>query len=155
MTGSKHLIQCHCVLPQYRNLEVPVFHKFVAFSKIDESGNIIPKLSKCNNCGVIHKIVDFCKSELSYGIDDSFAISSAEDIRENLSERVCEILDHHKCDIATWEQVEDIFENQLWNSSVIISRQSVAGSTQVKCMIIRDKDKFKIETHLRQDDIEQ
>ena len=153
MSGSKHLIQCHCVLPQYRNLEVPIFHRFVVFSKINESGDIIPKLCKCNNCGVIHKVVDFCKSELTYGIDDSLAISSAADIRENLSEKICEILDHHKCDIATWEQIEDIFENKSWNSSVILSRQIVLGATQIKCLIIKGVDKFKIESHLRQDDI--
>ncbi len=154
MAGLKHLIQCHCVLPQYRNLEIPVFHKFVVFSKVDDREDIIPKLCKCNNCGVIHKVFDFCKSELAYGIDESFAISSQEDIRENLSTRVCDILDSHKCDIATWEQVDDIFSNQIWNASVIISRQTVAGSTQIKSLTIKSPEKFKIETHLRQDDID-
>ena len=34
--GVKHLIQCHCVLPQYRNANPPMFHKFVTFSVVDD-----------------------------------------------------------------------------------------------------------------------
>ena len=153
MPGSKHLIQCHCVLPQYRNLDSPIFHKFVVFSRIDPGGSIIPEFKRCNNCGVIHKIVDFCRSEVAHGVDDAFAISSEDDMREFLSEKVCKILDDHKCDIATWEQITDIISNSEWGSVVIISKQSAMGSTQVKGMIINDKNSFKIDTHLRQDDI--
>ena len=153
MPGSKHLIQCHCVLPQYRNLDSPIFHKFVVFSRIDKDGSIIPSLGRCNNCGVIHKIVDFCRSEVAHGIDDSFAISSEDDMREFFSEKICKILDDHKCDLATWEQIGDIIANKEWGSSVIISRQSAMGSTQVKCLVINGSDSFKIEAHFRQDDI--
>jgi len=153
VAGLKHLIQCHCVLPQFRNLSTPVFHKFVVFSKTDESDDIVPKLCKCNNCGVTHKVFDFCKSEISYGSDDNLAVVSPEDIRENLPERISEILDSHKCDVATWEQVDDIFENNIWNESVVISRQMVSGATQLKRLLIKNRNSFKIETHLRQDDI--
>jgi len=151
--GSKHLIQCHCVLPQYRNLDSPIFHKFVVFSRINTEGSLIPSLKRCNNCGVIHKIVDFCRSEIAHGIDDSFAISSEDDMREFLSEKICKILDDNKCDLATWEQISDIITNQEWGSSVIISRQSAMGSTQMKILVINGSDSFKIDTNLRQDDI--
>ena len=153
MPGSKHLIQCHCVLPQYRNLDKPVFHKFVVFSRIDRDGLIIPAFHMCNNCGVIHKVVDFCRSEVSHGIDDSLAIASEDDMREFLKDKICKILDDHKCDLATWEQISDIVANKEWGSNVIISRQSAMGSTQIKRIIINGDNSFKIETHLRQDDI--
>jgi hypothetical protein len=153
MAGFKHLIECHCVLPQYRNLDEPVFHKLVVFSKVDESGEVIPKLCKCNNCGVIHKVVDFCKTEITYGIDETSAVVSEIDIRSNISEEILNILDSHKCDLATWEQVDDIVTNEEWGSVVVISRQQVADSTQIKCLTLRDANKFKIDTHLRQDDI--
>jgi len=151
MAGSKHLIQCHCVLPQYRNMESPIFHKFVVFSRIDEEESVIPSLSKCNNCGVIHKIVDFCKSEIAHGVDDAMAVSSEDDMREFLPERLCNILDTHLCDTATWEQVTDIVSNEEWGAAVILSRQSAAGSTQIKKILIKGKDTFKIETNLRED----
>lgn len=153
MPGTKHLIQCHCVLPQYRNLKDPIFHKFVVFSKSDESGEIIEKLSKCNNCGVIHKITDFCKSEIAHGAESNFGIPTIADIRINIHEKVCNILDKHKCDISTWEQIDDIFENEEWESHTVLSRQTIDNSTQVVVLIIKSKEKFKIESHLIQDAI--
>lgn len=153
MSGIKHLIQCHCVLPQYRNLKDPIFHKFVTFSKLDEDSEIIPKLQKCNNCGVVHKIVDFCRSEISRGVDSTSGISSIEDIRTGLPEKICEILDFHNCDISTWEQVDDIIDSKEWGSRVVISRQALSGATQVKLLKIKSADSFKIETNMRQDDV--
>ena len=43
MPGIKHLIQCHCILPQYRNIDDPIFHKFIVFSKMDSNGDLIPR----------------------------------------------------------------------------------------------------------------
>ena len=153
MPGYKHLIQCHCVLPQYRSMQDPVFHKFVVFSKVDESDNIVPKLVKCNNCGVVHKVVDFCKSEVSHGVDNSIAIVSVNDIRPFIPEEIRKILDDHKCDIATWEQIDDVIENSIWESVVTISKQTVGDSTQIKQIVIKEGGKFKIQSHLRQDTI--
>jgi len=112
---------------------------------------LVPSLSKCNNCGVIHKIVDFCRSEIAHGIDDAIAISSEDDMREFLSERLSGILDAHFCDTATWEQVTDIVSNEEWGAAVILSRQTVAGATQIKKILISGKDLFKIETNLREE----
>ena len=153
MPGIKHLIQCHCVLPQYRKLDTPIFHKFVVFSRTDEVGDIIPRLFKCNNCGVAHKVVEFCKSEIVYGIEDSHAIVSMDDLRLGIPDKISDILDHHKCDIATWEQVDDIISNKEWGSNVVLSKQSAGGSTQILCLSIDGENSFKVQTHLRQDEI--
>ena len=69
--GTKHLIQCHCLLPQYRNKPDPVFHKFPVFSVIDESDTVILKYAECNNCGAAHKVYDICKSEILTGRDEA------------------------------------------------------------------------------------
>ena len=45
-------------------MDNPLFHKFTVFSEFDSEGEIIPKIAKCNNCGVIHKVIDFCRSEI-------------------------------------------------------------------------------------------
>lgn len=154
MPGYKHLVQCHCVLPQYRRLDDPVFHKFVVYSKLDESGDVIPKLVKCNNCEVVHKVVDYCKSEIAAGIDESLAISSIQDIQENIPDKISSILLSNKCDISIWEHVDDIVFNKEWGSSLVISRQRVGDSTQVKLLTINDIDRFRVETHLRKDSMD-
>jgi hypothetical protein len=153
MAGIKHLIQCHCILPQYKKLPDPVFHKFVTFSTIDEDGDVIPSVSRCNNCGVVHKIVDFCTSEFIYGLEDTFAITEIKDLRSNIPEKILQILDDNKCDIATWQQVDDILRNEEWGSWVILSKVALKGSTQIKQLTIDGIDKLKIESHLRKDEI--
>ena len=152
MSGFKHLVQCHCILPQYRKLDNPIFHKFVVFSKIDEDEDVIPKIVKCNNCEVAHKVFDFCKSEVLIDGEDVNAMSIS-DIRKSISENICLILDDSNCDIATWEQVKDIIENKLWGSVVVLSSKRLSGVTNIKTLVINDKDDLKIETILRQDDL--
>ena len=70
MKGVKHLVQCHCILPQYKNAKDPVFHKFTVFSVIDDSDTVVSKYAECNNCGAAHKVYDICKSEIVVGKDE-------------------------------------------------------------------------------------
>ena len=65
LTNSlKHLIECHCSLIIYKKRKDTVYHKFPVYSKLDKDNNIIEKIVQCNNCGVVHKITDLCKSEI-------------------------------------------------------------------------------------------
>ena len=152
MPGFKHLIQCHCILPQYRRMDSPIFHKFVVFSQVDENDDVIQKIVKCNNCSMAHKIVDFCKSEIVMGGEDINTIS-INDIKISLPSNISLILENHKCDIATWEQVKDIIDNNLWGSMVNLSSQKIQGVTHVKSLILKSFDEFKIESNMRQDDL--
>ena len=81
MRGVKHLIQCHCMLPQFRNMKEPIFHKFPVFSVIDNSDITIEKFSICNNCAALHKVVDICKSEIVIGADDRNVARTIEDVK--------------------------------------------------------------------------
>lgn len=152
MPGFKHLIQCHCILPQYRKLDNPIFHKFVVFSATDDDNDVIPKIVKCNNCEVAHKVTDFCKSEVMIDGEDVCVISIS-DIRQSLPDNLSKILDDHKCDIATWEQTKDIMENESWGSSIVLSSKKLSGVTNIKSLLINDKDIFKVEANMRQDDL--
>ena len=148
MRGVKHLIQCHCVLPQFRKSIEPVFHKFIVFSVIDDEDNVSEKLAQCNNCGIIHKVVDICKSEIMSNFEDSIAITKIEDLKYGLSKNIISILETHDCDLATWEHVSFIVENSLWNETVSISRESVRGSRFLKILKIMDESRVKIETQI-------
>ena len=152
LAGFKHLIQCHCILPQYRKLDNPIFHKFVVFSSFDEDQEVIPKIVKCNNCDVAHKVFDLCKSELLIGGEDVNVISIA-DIKKTIPENICNILEENNCDIATWEQTKDVFDNKDWGSNVVLSSKKLSGSTNIKILKLENKEDFKIEVNLRQDDL--
>jgi len=60
--GMKHLIECHCILSQYRDRQDAIYHKFIVFSEVDEGDTVIPKFVNCNNCGICHNVIDLCKS---------------------------------------------------------------------------------------------
>ena len=110
MNGFRHLIQCHCVLPQFRKKLEPVFHKFVVFSVEDDEGEIIPKFCECNNCGVVHKIVDYCKSEIIHTAENKVSIMRIEDIKASLTPDIVSILSSHNCDISIWENTKFILD---------------------------------------------
>jgi len=69
-SGVKHLVQCRCVLPQYKSALTPVYHQFVVFSVIDETDSVISKIVQCNNCGILHRIFEVGKSEILSGKEE-------------------------------------------------------------------------------------
>ena len=150
MIGSKHLIQCHCVLPQYRKLEEPVFHKFVVYSKIDkETGEVVRKLSRCNNCDALHRVTDFCKSEIVIKLEDSDIAVDLEEVKLNLPERLVKILEKNNCDQATFEMIDHILEEEDWGREVVIARQTMDDNTvHVKIVLLKSEDSFRIKSEI-------
>jgi hypothetical protein len=138
MEGVKHLIQCQCILPQYKNQSNPVFHSFVVFSIVDDDGELLPKNAQCNNCGSIHKIVDVCKSEF-LGKDDSKSVMTIKDIESNLPQGVIDILKTYECELATWEHIDFCISNQLWGTKVIISREREGDKISGKLLTIGEQ----------------
>ena len=152
ISGTKHLIQCHCILPQYRNTNPPLFHKFVVFSLSDDD-IMREKIAQCNNCGVLHRIVDFCKSEILFGKDASGSVRTIEDVELGLPERLASYLKSQNIDIATWEQVEWTVEN-LDESEVVIRRDEQGGKTNLKILTIKKDGTFKTRNEIISDTAE-
>ena len=145
MQGVKHLVQCHCILPQFKNAVDPVFHKFVVFSTIDDSDTVQPKFAQCNNCGVIHKVVDICKSELT-SKDDAKALPSIEDIKFSLPPDLVRALETYQSDIATWEQAEWIYLTRSWDQWITLARdEDENGDVHGKRLIFLNDGRFRIE----------
>ena len=148
ITFEKHLIECHCILPLFKDKSgESVYHKFPVYSKIDENGKIIEKIVQCNNCGVIHKVLDVCKSEILSGKDENLSMISISDIEFQLSERLANLLKQNNCDITVWEHVLDVIEEERWGEHVVLSRQIIESDEHVKVIIINSESKFKIENH--------
>lgn len=149
MTGIKHLIQCHCTLPQYRNRKDPVFHQFLVFSILDEEDIIVPKFVECNNCGAIHKILEIGKSEIAVGREDLSSIMSKEDLKFNLPQSIVSVLETYTCDLPTWEEVQFYFDNQMWGAEIILKKEEISGMMQGKLLRLLSPTQIKIETFSR------
>jgi len=148
MKGIKHVIECHCVLPQYRQTNNVIYHKFVVFSIIDNSDTVILKHAQCDNCGVIHRVFDICKSEIIAGRDELKTLGSIDDIKLTLPDDVILVLNSYNVDLATYENVKFILDNKLWGSNIILTRDVIEDETVGKALIFESFDKFKIESFI-------
>ena len=155
--GIKHLIECHCTLKIYEkneNIQDHLYHKFCVYSNIDESGKLIEKIVKCNNCSTLHKVYDYCKSELvEPGKDTIITAVNIDDIKLQLSSKLVKILEKYDSDIATWEQVLDIVDKEVYDQYVVLSRQVIDQKYHVKVLQILNEDKVKIVSKIINDEI--
>lgn len=141
--AEKHLIQCHCILPQYRNRPEPVFHKFTVFS-ILEGDNVVEKLSQCPNCGVLHKIVDICKSEIASGKDEAKSIIQIEDIKISLPNKLVEILEAYSSDLPVWEHAQFIIDEKRWGEKVRLTYEENEEISSAKFLLFNAEDQYRI-----------
>jgi len=146
MPGIKHLVECHCYLAIYKKQSKYLNHKFAVYSKIDSNGKVISKLTKCNNCDALHYITDIGKSELRGGKDQTNVTLSIDDISVMLPQRLANILYRSDCDISMWEHVLDIIDESRWGEHVVIKRDIINETQQVKILKILSNDSFKLST---------
>lgn len=142
--GIKHNIQCLCVLPQYRKRPNPPFHEFVVFSIIDESDTVEEKYAQCNNCGVIHRVVDLCKSEVATDRAE-IVILSKDDIKMMLPSPVVNTLENYQCDLPTWEHALFIVNEQTWEDFVILERNTIDEGFEGKLLRFKENNRYSIE----------
>ena len=151
MPGIKHLIECHCFLSIFKNNKKIINHRFPVYSKIDEYGNLIPKIVKCNNCEALHYVENVCRSELRPGKDQTMTTLSIKDLAVNLHPNVCNYLIENHCDIATFEHVIDIIEEKRWGENVIIKRDVINEKQQVKYISFSSHNKFTVNSDIIED----
>ena len=151
MKGTKHIIECHCVLPQYRNRKNVLYHKFVAFSIIDDSDTVIPKYAQCNNCGVVHKVYDICKSEIVQGRDEISTLCTIDDVALTIPEDIRHVLESYQVDLPTWEHVQYTLQNKQWGEYIILKKEIIDDEIQGKMLIIDGlgQGQIRIESFLR------
>ena len=149
MKGIKHLIECHCVLPQYRKVENPPYHRFIVFSLIDDSETIIPKHAKCNNCGVVHNVIDVCKSEVLLG-QEVGAVMTKEDCGMMLPSGVKQMLETYNCEVPDWEHALYILQNEKWGDFIIINREETEqGDLTGKILRFVGRGNYRLEPFLQ------
>ena len=148
MNGIKHLIECQCILPQYKKREDPPFHRFVVFSMVEDSGAVVEKYSQCNNCGIVHRVFDICKSDISVGTESLNSMISKEDLKLMLPTNITEILDSYNCEVYDWEYAHFLINENKVGGRIIISREEIDGKAQGKMLVYKGSNSFTIEPFL-------
>jgi hypothetical protein len=122
----------------------------VVFSLVDDSDTTIPKYAQCNNCGIVHKVYDLCKSEIISGKDETRAIKSIEDIGFSIPSDLCDLLNTYNCDLATWEQVKHSLDYKIFGENIILTKELVDTEVTGKVLVIKAKDMFSIESYIEE-----
>lgn len=151
MRGQKHLIKCRCVLSQYKNSPNPPVHQFVVFSIINDDDTVVVKYSQCNNCGIIHKVTDICRSEIVVGKENMSSILTIDDIKTSLPSNLSDILSRNNCELYAWEHAKFILESKLWGDFVLLSQEEEDGIKQGKYVRIMSDSFFKVESFSREE----
>lgn len=144
--GICHLLECTCILPQYLNSQKPVFHKFRAFSIVNENDEVQPTFVQCNNCGIVHKVVDICKSQIIHGKEELANVVTIRDIQVGFPQRLAEVMNDYKCEIHVWEHAKFILDNERWGAHVVLKSEEMDGKKLGKFLVINSPDKFGVST---------
>ncbi len=152
--GQKHLIKCRCILPQFKNSQDSdkKQHRFLVFSIIEDDV-VKQKFSQCNNCGIIHKIVDICTSQIMPGKEAMSSILTIDDIKTGMNSGLVSILERHNCDLPTWEHAKFVVDNKRWGDFVILTNDIEDDSRIVKYVRILGETLFKVDSHIRQENV--
>ena len=145
MSGQRHLIECHCVLPIYKNKKPVVYHKFAVYSFFDEkTSKVIPKYVNCNNCGVTHLIEEFYKSKIKLGKEDLKSVRSIKEVSLSLPKKLSELLLEYNSTIDVYEEAEDIIDNRDYPRSLVLQREIIDEVYHLKILTVNSEDRFKI-----------
>tara|TARA_Y100000592_G_scaffold45577_1_gene72340 strand:- start:874 stop:1353 length:480 start_codon:yes stop_codon:yes gene_type:complete len=150
----KHLIECHCTLKIFEKRTKPLYHKFPVFSVFDNDDNLEEKYVACNNCNVIHRVYGVCKSEIKWGNEGySSLVCTKEDVIFNLNnnnkEKVVELLTVNDLELADWELVDYLIENEE-EGYIVLDKKELDNNINYKVLYIHKDGKIKVKNKLEQ-----
>lgn len=147
----KHLIECKCILPQFRKMPIPPFHKFVVFSELEEeTADLKQSWVQCPSCNAVHRVYEVGLSEI-LNKDEMRSLPTIEDIRMELPDKMCGLLDRHDCDLHIWQEVKFIMEHKLWGRPVILAKEYDGPRVVGKYVVILAREIYKLENFERFD----
>ncbi len=144
LVGIKHLLQCRCILPTMKNRKDPPLHKFKVFS-LQENGKIVEKMVTCNNCGVVHRVYEVCKSEILNNVEGTRSSVTIEDISLMMTESILNILKSYEKELPDYEHVKFMIEEERVGEFIILSQEFNDGRRTGKVLKYKGNSRFEIE----------
>ena len=105
------------------------------------------KYAQCNNCGVIHKIVDVCRSEIATNRAE-ITVLSKEDIKLMLPSPVVNTLENYECDVPSWEHALFIIEERQWDQFIVLEKNVIDDGFEGKLLRFKGDNRYAIEPFL-------
>ena len=132
MKYCKHLIECQCILPIFKNNTAPVFHKFTVFSLFDLNENIKEKWVKCNNCDAVHRVYDICKSEILKNSEKyTNLVTTLDDLKFALPSDIINILSKNNSEIADYEMAAYFIKEKVDQEKIVLSKKEIENEGKI------------------------
>jgi len=139
-------------LPQFKRVTNPPDHQFVVFSTVNDDDTINVKFAQCNNCGIVHKVTDICRSEI-VARESMGSIKTISDIKLGFSTDLANLLEANNAELHAWEHAQFIIENKLWGDFIVLSTDEEAGLREGKYVRILGENMFKVDTFTREENV--
>jgi len=152
--GQKHSIKCRCILPQFKKREDPIFHEFIVFST-SNGDEFNESFAQCNNCGIVHKIVDFCKSEIIQAKENLRSVQTKSDMALQLPDDIVSLLESNNCDIAQYQHIAFIIDNKKIGEKLLLEKEEIDGYVTGKFLSLADSGRFRVEPFTYQSGVEE
>ena len=136
-----------------KNRSNPPLHKFVVFS-IQENNKIEEKLVTCNNCGVVHRVYEICKSEILNNFEGTKSSLTMEDISMMLPNSVSGIMETYESELPDYEHIKFILDEDRKGEFIVLSQEFNDGRKTGKVLKYKGKGKFEIEPFSRSEIVE-
>ena len=149
----KHLIECQCILNIFKNKTKTVYHKFKVFSEINKNDEVKEKYVMCNNCDILHRVYEVCKSEIKWGNENlKSLVTTKDDIKFNLEsknqEKLVLELEKNNIDLCEWEYVDFLIENNK-EGKIILNKNEIDNNIVYNILYIKGES-FSIKKEIQQ-----
>ncbi len=149
----KHLIECQCTLNIFKNKTKTVYHQFKVFSEINDNDVFKEKYVMCNNCDILHRVFEVCKSEIKWGNENlKSLVTTKEDVKFNLEsknqEKLVLELEKNNIDLCEWEYAEYLIENNK-EGQIILNKNEIDNNIVYNVLYIKGES-FSIKKEIQQ-----
>ena len=149
MQGVRHYVKCRCILQQFASKKDPPLHRFEVFSVIDDPGGSGHTYAQCDNCGVVHKIIEVCGSEIIHGSED-VKLQTISDLKLSMPDRIVQLLENSNSPLPAWQHAFFIMQHKRWGENVILSTEQSGDLKTVKYVSILGESLLRVDTHVSQ-----
>jgi len=149
MFAVKHLIECRCVLPQYKKAANPPLHQFTVCSIVNDDNTCRTKYAQCPNCMRVHKVTEISRSEIVAGREEMASLITIDDVKCSLPESLTKILEKSDADLPTWELAQFIYVNGRWGEIVVLRQEREGNVLHGKYVRILGTNTFMVENFER------
>jgi len=94
-------------------------------------------------------VIELGKSEIVPHKEGSKSVVTKLDLTFGLPGDIVELLRSYNCDLATWEEIMFVLDQELWKTDIVLTREEDEGTVHGKILTIETPDRFKLRSFSR------